>query len=80
MITICEDKLATNERLFGFKQDIGCSEINFSLRTIVDYFVEQSSSVYVATLDLKKALDSVNHLVLYIHISLLSAHCRYIPF
>jgi hypothetical protein len=65
MLTICKEKLITNERQFGFKQDIGCSDVIFSVRTVVDYFVERGSSVYAATLDLKKAFDSVNHLELY---------------
>jgi hypothetical protein len=65
IMTICKDKLISNERQFGFKQDIGCSDVIFSVRTVVDYFVERGSSVYAATLDLKKAFDSVNHCVLY---------------
>lgn len=74
-MTICKDKLIINERQFGFKQDIGCSDVIFSERTDVDYYAERGSLVYAATLDLKKSLYSVNHFVLYK--SLLTASIPY---
>ena len=47
------------------KPGISCSDVIFSVKTVVDYFVERGSPVYASTLDLRKAFDSVNHCELY---------------
>ena len=54
ILNICKDNLETDELQFTFKQGIGCMDVIFSVKTVVDYFVERGSSVYAATLDLYK--------------------------
>jgi len=65
LLIICHDELETNELQFGFKPGISCSDVVFSVKTLVDYFIERGSSVYASTLDLRKAFNSVNHYELY---------------
>jgi hypothetical protein len=71
LLRICGNNLATSDLQFGFKKGIGCADVIFSVKTVVNYFVERGSSVYAATLDLRKAFDSVNHSTL--HSTLLQA-------
>ena len=47
--------------LINFKKGLGCVNANFTFRATIEYFRERGSSVYVATLDISKALDSFNH-------------------
>ena len=41
------------ESQFGFKQNMGCSDATFVVKSTVNYFVQRSSCVYAATLDTK---------------------------
>jgi len=50
----------TDDLQFGFKQNMGCSDAIFAVKSTVNYFVERGSCVYAATLDMKKAFESVN--------------------
>ena len=61
LLNICQDSLTSDELQFGFKEGIGCSDAIFSIQTVVDYYVNNGSSVFASALDLKKAFDSVNH-------------------
>jgi len=65
LLTIFHDELETNELQFGFKPGISCSDVVFSVKTVINYFVERGSSVYASTLDLRKAFDCVNHYKIY---------------
>jgi Reverse transcriptase (RNA-dependent DNA polymerase) len=65
ILNIHKDNLETDELQFGFKQGIGCMDVIFFVKTVVDYFIVRGSAVYAATLDLKEALDSVDHHELY---------------
>ena len=71
LLTLCDDALATDPLQFGFKNNIGCADAIFTLKSTVEYFVDRGSSVFVASLDISKAFDRVNHFKLYN--SLLSA-------
>ena len=42
----------------------GCEKAVFVMRSIVEYFIEHGSSVYLAALDISKAYDRVNHKLL----------------
>jgi len=44
---------------------MGCSEAIFTLRSTIDYFNANGSTVYVAALDISKAYDKVNHYKLF---------------
>ena len=65
LLEICEQYLITDDLQFGFKKGLGCADAIFSLRATNEYFRERDSSVYVATLDISKAFDSINHYKLY---------------
>jgi len=60
ILSICQHCFMTDELQFGFKQNMGCSDAIFAVKSTVNYFVERGSRVYVATLDVKKAFDSAN--------------------
>ena len=65
ILNVCKDNLCSDELQFGFKSGLGCSDAIFCIRTVVDYYIENGSSVFAAALDLKKAFDSVNHFKLF---------------
>jgi hypothetical protein len=65
ILNVCKDNLCSDELQFGFKSGLGCSDAIFCIRTVVDYYIENNSSVFAAALDLKKAFDSVNHFKLF---------------
>jgi len=65
LLSICGDVLGTDALQFGFKDNIGCADAIFTLRATLDHFVQQGSSVYIASLDISKAFDCVNHYKLY---------------
>ena len=50
---------------FGFKQNFGCAEALFALKTTINHFIANGSSVFAASLDLSKAFDRVDHFKLY---------------
>ena len=50
---------------FGFTQSIGCSHAVYCLRLVCDYFLNNSSSVFVCSLDVSKAFDNISHFALY---------------
>ena len=71
VLDICSEFLTTDSLQFGFKDKIGCADAIFTLKSVISHFTQSGSSVFIASLDISKAFDSVNHFKLY-H-SLLSA-------
>ena len=65
LLEICEQFLSCDELQFGFKKIIERSVAIFALRSTIDYFNDRGSSIFVATLDISKAFDTVNHYKLY---------------
>ena len=61
-----EDKLVTCSRQFGFKKHTSCSHANFLFKETVDYFTHNESNVCIASLDLSKAFDKINHAGLFL--------------
>ena len=51
---------------FGFKKDVGCPHAIFTLRSTIDYFVNNNSTINICSLDVAKAFDRINHYRLYI--------------
>ena len=45
---------------FGFSKGKGCRDALFVLKSCVDFFVKQDSTMNIALLDLNKAFDNVN--------------------
>ena len=60
------DFLGTSDNQFGFKRGLSCSHAIFTLRTVVDHYVNYGSTVNVCSLDLSKAFDRMNHHALFI--------------
>lgn len=58
--------LTTSDNQFGFKKGVSCSHAIYSVRSVIDYYVESGSTVNVCVLDVKKAFDKVNHYGLFI--------------
>ena len=65
LLEICAPFFITDELQFGFKKGLGCSNALFLLHETVDYFLSQGSSIFAASLDLKKAFDRVNYFKLF---------------
>ena len=57
--------LSTSENQFGFKKHVGCSHAIYALRSVVDYFVSNGSTVNLCSLDVSKAFDRLNHYALF---------------
>jgi len=49
---------------FDFKEKIGCSHAIFALRQCAKYFISRGSSMFMASLDAKKAFDRLNRVKL----------------
>ena len=48
---------------FGFKQSIGCLHAVYCLRSVCDYFLNNSSNGFVCSLDVSKAFDKISLLL-----------------
>ena len=58
--------LVTSDLQFGFKKGMGCNHALYCLRTTIDYFTSNNSTVNICSLDLAKAFDRVNHFSLFL--------------
>jgi len=59
LLEICENFAATDLLQFGFKNNVGCIDAIFMLKSTVKYFIDRGSYEYVALLDIRKASDRV---------------------
>ena len=69
VLELCKDYLLTDDLQVGFKAKSGCANALFALRMSIDYFRDRHSTVYAASLDIRKAFDSVNHFKLFRSVS-----------
>jgi len=67
LLTVCEPVLESDPLHFGFKHNVGCNDAIFSLNSVIMYFNERGSSVFLASLDIKKAFDHVHHYIVTIY-------------
>lgn len=58
--------LVTNDLQFGFKTGIGCSDALFTLKSVVNYFNNNGSTVTISALDISKAFDKISHFGLFL--------------
>jgi len=56
----------TSDLQCGFKAKAGCSEALSLLCSTVQYFTNNGSTVSIASLDMSKAFDKVNHYALFL--------------
>jgi len=64
LVIKCGEFLNVNDRQLGFK-NIGRNNAIFVLHNVIEYFNERGSNVYLASLNVTKAFDHVNHFQLY---------------
>ena len=57
--------LWSSDNQFGFKKKVGCSHAIYSLKSVIDHFVNNGSTVNLCSLDVSKAFDHVNHYALF---------------
>lgn len=57
--------LYTDDHQFGFKANTGCSHALYTVRLVVDYFVQNDSTANICLIDVSKAFDKVNHSLLF---------------
>ena len=65
LLELCFKHLPTDSLQFGFKKNLGCSNAVFVLTETIEYFISKGSSVFVSSLDIKKAFDKVNYFKLF---------------
>jgi hypothetical protein len=58
------DYFSTSDSQFGFKKQLSCSHVIYSVRNVVDQYIAHGSTVNICSLDLSKAFDTMNHYVL----------------
>ena len=58
--------LVSSPNQFGFKKGSSCDHAIYSVRKVVDHFVNGGSTVNVCLSDLSKAFDKMNHYALFI--------------
>src|ERR1051325_7932747 len=66
LLNYLKKSLATSDLQFGFKSGLGCNHAIYTLRSTVDYFVTNNSTINLCSLDLTKAFDRVNHYSLFL--------------
>ena len=64
MLLVFESQLTSDTLQFGFKQKSSCSHALFTLKTVVQHYVKQGSTVNICALDISKAFDRVDHFAL----------------
>jgi hypothetical protein len=60
--------LTTSENQFGFKKSVGCSQCIYTVRSVVDLYVNNGSTVNLCALDVSKAFDKTNHYGIYLRL------------
>ena len=55
-----------HELQFGFVKNGRCEKAMFVARSVCEYFLNHGWSIYVASLDISKAYDSINHYSLFV--------------
>jgi len=53
--------LISSDNQFGFKKKSSCTHAIYTLRSVVDYYVNNGSTVNICALDISKAFDKMNH-------------------
>ena len=53
--------LFSSDNQFGFKKKSSCAHAISTLRSVVDYYVNNGSTLTLCTLDISKAFDKMNH-------------------
>lgn len=57
--------LVTSDRQFGFKKNTGCREAIHAVRSTVNHFVSNYSTINLCSIDMSKAFDRLDHFILF---------------
>lgn len=60
------DYLQTSDNQFGFKKHLSCRHAIYCVRTAIEHYTSNRSTVNACSLDLTKAFDKMNHFALFI--------------
>jgi exonuclease III len=60
------DFFVTSENQFGFKKSVGTSHAVYSVRCVIDRYINSGSTVNLCAIDISKAFDRMNHHGLFI--------------
>jgi hypothetical protein len=55
------DFLETSINQFGFKPKVGCAHAIFTVRKVVDYYVNNGSTMNLCLFDTAKGFDKISH-------------------
>ena len=58
------NQLSSDKLQFGFKSQSSCNHAIFTLRTVIDHYKRNGSTVTVCALGISKAFDRVDHFAL----------------
>ena len=61
----CRSIMATSPHQFGFKTKHGTELSIFALKQVVEYYITNSSNAYMCYVDLSKAFDRIEHVILF---------------
>jgi Reverse transcriptase (RNA-dependent DNA polymerase) len=64
ILILFSDYFSTSNNQFGFKTKVGCPHAIYTLRKVVDHYVNNNSTVNLCFLDMEKGFDKINHSVL----------------
>ena len=57
--------LVSSNRQFGFKNGVGCRDAIFTVKSIINHYTSNNSTINLCALDITKAFDRVNHDILF---------------
>ena len=57
--------MRSSDSQFGFKKRVGCSHAIYTLKSVINYFVDNGSTINICSLDLAKAFDRSNHFAIF---------------
>lgn len=66
LVQLLEPYLITSDLQFAFKKKFSCNHAIYAVRSTVDYFTSNGSTVNLCALDLAKAFDKINHHALFL--------------
>jgi len=58
----------TTDHQFGFKKHLSCRHVIYSVRRVIESYIDKGSTVNVCALDMSKAYDRTNHFSLYMRL------------
>ena len=65
LMMLFDSQLSSDSLQFGFKQNSSGNHAMFTLKTVVDHYVRDGSTVNICALDISKTFDRVDHFALF---------------